>query len=150
MPRPRSATRVAKVYTWQPSQRVERMVRRCRLPVSGDARDLIRGAAALVAPLRPWRVSLMVVRHRRILDVRCETDEHGVQTHVSVTLHPPDVVALLTYFARDRSVACLLFVDLPDDGDGEDLAVPCVSVDELARMPVPAIELVCDAPKGGA
>jgi hypothetical protein len=56
-------------------------------------------------------------------------------------------VGLLTYFVRDRSVAGLLFVDLPDDGDDEDLSVPRVSVDALERMPVPARGLVCDAPR---
>jgi len=56
-------------------------------------------------------------------------------------LHPSDV-GLLTSFVRDRSVTGILFMDLPDDGHGEDLSLPRVSLDELARMPVSVRELV--------
>ena len=43
--------------------------------------------------------------------------------------------AVFAYFARDLSVHGVLFVDLPDDDEGEALTVPRVSVAELARMP---------------
>lgn len=143
-----SPTRLATVYTWQPDTRVERTVRRRRLPFSGDAPDLIHRAAQLVTPLTPFQAWVSFFPHHHALNLNCGTDEHGVQTHVSVTLHPSDV-GVLTYFARERSVAGTLFMDLADDGDGEELDVPRVSVDELARMPVP-VGLMCDAPaKGG-
>jgi len=120
---------------------VERTVRRCRLPFSGDARDLIRHAAHLVAPLCPFRAYVSFFPRGQSFNLSCGTDEHGVQTHISIRLHPSDV-GLLTSFVRDRSVTGILFMDLPDDGHGEDLSVPRVSLDELARMPVSVRGLV--------
>jgi hypothetical protein len=127
-------TRLAKAYTWQPATQEQRTVRQRRLPFSGDPRDLIQRAAELVAPLRPWRAEMTCLPGRYRLSLNFGADAHDVSTHVSVTLHAADAW-LFAYFARDRSVAGLLYVDLSDDGDGEDLTVPVVSVDELARMP---------------
>ena len=117
-----ASTRLATVATWQPVTQVQRTVRRRRLPFSGDPRDLIRRAAELVAPLRPWRVELCFLPRRHRLTLNCGEDAHGVQTFMSVTLHAADGW-LFAYFARDRSAAGMLLVDLPDDDDGEALSV---------------------------
>lgn len=128
-------TRLATVSTWQPATQLQRTVTRRRLPFAGNVRDLIRRAAELAAPRRPWRMHLSFFPHRgrRHLFLDCEADAHGVATHVSVALHASDV-GLFAYFARHRSLSGVLFVEFPDE-DGEDLSVPRVSVAALARMP---------------
>ena len=80
---------------------------------------------------------LVVFPEHQALTLWGMADDHGVSTHVDVTLAASDA-GLLLQLARERSVYGTLFVDLPHDDDGEELVVPHVSVEALARMPVHA------------
>jgi hypothetical protein len=134
--------RSATLQTWQPVGQIASTLTTRRIPFTGDPAAFIQRAAGLVPGKRPWRLRLTFFDTIRNLTLDDETDRPGVQTFVQVSLQPADIPILLAYVLQSRGTqAGILFVDLDDGRDGDDVSVPRVTVDALAQMPTAALVL---------
>jgi hypothetical protein len=140
--------RLARLQTWQPTGRVQRILKTRQIPFSGDPAALISGAAQLVPHRGPVDLMLYVGRraHKRdsfpALSIGFGTDARGVETFVWIALEDSDVpmMALYTLTRCKGPVAGMIRCGYnADDDGGEEMAVPPVSLDELAQWPTPTI-----------
>ena len=141
-------SRLARLQTWQPTGRVQRIVKTRQIPFAGDPAALISGAAQLVPQRVPVDVMLYIGRrtHKRdsfpALSIGFGTDARGVEIFVWIALEDSDVpmMALYTLTRGKGQVAGMIRCDYDADDDGnEEMAVPPISLEELAQLPTTTI-----------
>jgi hypothetical protein len=142
---PAAATRVATLKTWEPKRRRERILKTRAIRYSGNPRELIQAAAALLPSRRPLLVQLRMVIGDQpegplepTLSIAFGVDGRGVSREVGVVLTPEDQPVFLAFLllrceARGMGI---INAEYPDRGrEGEELPVPEIALTEIAAAP---------------
>jgi hypothetical protein len=142
--------RLARLQTWQPTGRIQRILKTRLIPFTGDPAALISNAAQLVPQRGPIDVMLYIGRRTRkrdsfpALSIGFGTDARGIETFVWIALEDSDVpmMALYTITHGKGQAAGMIRCDFDGDDDGnEEMAGPPLRLEELAQLPTTTIAL---------
>jgi len=145
---PAMPRRYATLETWNPTGRVQRILKRRYLPFTGDVAALCASAVKLNPEGNPLNIMLAFpIPFGKIpgrVVIHFGVDAKGTGTSINIRLEAADVRAVRDYLEHHggRIAGCMTCeyprVDASDDDGGEELPLVLASATELSTMPTPS------------